>query len=363
MKIHRMPCRALAALLLSGAATLGFGADRAAILRASPGEPGNNFKVTILVSNEADEAPLQDPLLVNSWGIAASSTSPWWVADNGQNRSTVYRGDGTKVTTLEPTVQGAPTGIVFNSSSSFHMADGVPALFLFAAEDGSFSAWNGNVNANALVVHSDPDSVYKGLAILGDVLYSTDFASCEVEAFQGDFFAGAATPFGPIETAGGFEDASIPAGFCPFGIQAIGESIFVTYAKKEGTDDVAGVGNGFVRQFDSDGHLVDRIGDRGLLNSPWGLALAPSDFGKFGGCLLVGNFGDGKINAFCQNDGGQWHHAGHLRENRHTLSIDGLWGIGFGNGAGSGPPNVLYFAAGPDDEANGYFGKVEVEGQ
>lgn len=361
MKNHRTPGRVLAALFLSGAAALVSGAERARVLRAQ-GEPGNDYKVTILVSNEADEAPLQDTKLVNAWGIAASGSGPWWVADNGSGFSTVYRGDGTKVG-LEPTVPGAPTGIVFNGSGSFQMADGVPATFIFASEDGTFSAWNSSIDPNAQVVFTDPGSNYKGLAILGDVLYSTDFASCEVEAFQGDFFAGAGTPFSEIDTAGHFEDNSIPAGFCPFGIQAIGESIFVTYAKKEGDDDVAGQGNGFVRRFDSDGNLVDKIGSHGQLNSPWGLALAPEDFGRFGGCLLVGNFGDGRINAFCQNDGGQWHHAGRLRENRHTLTIDGLWGIGFGNGGLAGPKNVLYFAAGPDDEANGYYGKVEVGGQ
>jgi uncharacterized protein (TIGR03118 family) len=362
MQIHRRPSRVLVALFLSGAAALATGAERARPVKAAAGDPGNNYKVTILVSNEEGEAPLQDPLLVNSWGIAASGSGPWWVSNNGTGTSTVYRGDGTKLG-LQPTVPGAPTGIVFNGSTSFQMADGVPATFIFASEDGTFSAWNSTINADAQVVFSDPGSNYKGLAILGDVLYSTDFASCEVEAFQGNFFTGAATPFTEIDTAGGFEDASIPAGFCPFGIQAVGESIVVTYAKKEGDDDVAGQGNGFVRQFDSDGNLVEKIGSRGLLNSPWGVALAPPDFGKFGGCLLVGNFGDGRINAFCQNHGGKWHEAGRLSEHRHRLTIDGLWGIGFGNDGLAGPLNVLYFAAGPDDETNGYFGKVEVEGR
>ena len=178
------------------------------------------------------------------------------------------------------------------------MAAGTPATFLFASEDGTFSAWNSTVDPNAVVVFSDPGSNYKGLAIHGDVLYSTDFAECKVEAFHGNFFDGS---FAEFDTAGGFQDQSIPQGFCPFGIRAAGDSIFVTYALKDGDDDVPGIGHGFVRQFDADGNLVARVGSHGLLNSPWGLAMAPEDFGRFGGCLLVGNFGDGKLNAFCQN--------------------------------------------------------------
>jgi uncharacterized protein (TIGR03118 family) len=333
---------------------------------------GNDFNVTILVSNEEGEAPLVDPLLKNAWGIAASSTSPWWVADNGTGTSTLYSGAGAKIP-LEVTVPGAPTGIVFNTSATFALAAGTPARFLFASEDGTFSAWNPDVNPNALVVSSDPGSIYKGLAIHGDTLYSTDFGSCEVEAFRGNFFDDG---FEEFETAGGFEDESIPKGYCPFGIQAVGDSIFVTYAKKEGVDDVAGVGHGFVREFDADGRLVARVASRGRLNSPWGVAPAPDGFGRFGGCLLVGNFGDGEINAFCRkhdkgrrghDDGDddkrrpRWHHAGRLRSDHRVIAIDGLWGIGFGNGATSGPTNVLYFAAGPDDEENGYFGRIEVD--
>jgi uncharacterized protein (TIGR03118 family) len=147
----------------------------------------------------------------------------------------------------------------------------------------------------------------------------------------------------------------------PFGIQAIGDSIFVSYALKGGEDDIAGTGHGFIRQFDTNGHLVARVANHGTLNSPWGMALAPSDFGRFSGCLLVGNFGDGRINAFCQNPSGNgaYHPSGMLKEDQKPVVIDGLWGIGFGNNAASGPSNVLYFTAGPDDETNGYFGKIQ----
>jgi len=295
--------------------------------------------------------------MANGWGIAAGgATGPWWVNDNGTNMSTLYQGDGTK-RTLEVAVPGAPTGIVFNGGSSFQLAKDKPALFIFTGEEGTFSAWNGDSGTSAAAVLSEPEASYKGLAILGDVLYTTDFAGCDVETLHGNFFD---QTFEEFDTSGGFHDGTIPAGFCPFGIQAIGSSIFVTYAKvgPDG-DDVSGVGNGFVREFDADGNLVSRVGSRGQLNSPWGVAMAPDNFGRFSDCLLVGNFGDGHINAFCKTPSGNWHRAGRLREGVHVLTIDGLWGIGFGNGGAAGPPNILYFAAGPDEEENGYYGKIE----
>ena len=355
MRSHRTSNGILAALLLLGGAAIAAAQTIGPVPPDVHPERQNNYRVTILVSNEEDEAPVVDPLLKNAWGIAASSTGPWWVANNGTGTSTLYTGDGAKLG-LEVTGLGAPTGIVFNGSDSFQLSPGAPAIFIFVSEDGTFSAWNSGTVGT--VVFNEPGSVYKGLAIHGDVLYTTDFTGCEVEAFHGNFFD---NTFEEFDTAGGFEDHSIPGGYCPFGIQAVGDSIFVTYAKKDGVDDVPGPGHGFVREFDTDGNLIAKVGSRGPLNSPWGVARAPEDFGKFGGCLLVGNFGNGKINAFCQNHGGQWHFAGRLRACNRAVAIDGLWGIGFGNGASSGDPNVLYFAAGPDEEENGYFGKVEVE--
>jgi len=310
----------------------------------------NEYVVTVLVSNLAGVAPVTDMKLVNGWGIAASPTSPWWVADNGTGWSTIYTGAGVKAP-LEVTVPGAPTGIVAYTGNQFLLAPDRPARFIFASQDGTFSAWNRDFDpTHAHVVFSDPGSVYQGLAILGDTLYTSDFTECAVEAFDGTFTE--------IETDGEFEDRSIPAGYCPFGIQAIGNSIFVTYAPADGDEEVPGQGHGVVREFDADGHLVAKVASHGQLNAPWGLALAPSNFGRFSDCLLVGNFGDGEINAYCKNAGG-YHHSGILRSGNQPLRIDGLWGIGFGNGAGSGPTNVLYFAAGPDDEVNGSFGKIQ----
>ena len=365
MKTHRATCAVLTVLFLAGTAAIASGAERKKPERAGDGDDGaNNYKVTILVSNEAGEAPHQDPDLRNAWGIAASPSSPWWVANNASATSSIFDADGNPAGPMKIQVPGAPTGTVFNGSGSFNLAAGKPAIFLFASEDGTFSAWNPTVNPNAVVVHTEDGAIYKSLAIHGTTLYSADFGSCTLDAFHGDFFDGT---FEEFDTSGGFADGSIPSGYCPFGVQAIGDSIFVSYGKKEGMDEAHGVGLGFVREFDADGNLIAKVASHGQLNAPWGMALAPPDFGKFGGCLLVGNFGDGHINAYCKNHGDdhgedqgqEWHHAGRLKDGHHTLVIDGLWGIGFGNGGAAGPTDVLYFAAGPDDEVNGYYGKVE----
>jgi len=321
----------------------------ATVLRAAD---VNNYRVTILVSNEPGKAPVTDPKLVNAWGIAASPTSPWWVADNGTGFSTLYTGAGAKVA-LEVVVPGAPTGMVWYGGDQFKIMSQISARFMWASEDGTISAWSNSLPdpTHAVVKHSEAEAIYKGLAIHGNTLYTTDFGGCSVHTLDGTF-----TEF---DSPGGFEDPSIPSDYCPFGIQAIGDSIFVTYALKGGEDDVAGQGHGFVREFDVNGNLIAAIANHGQLNSPWGMAMAPATFGRFGGCLLVGNFGDGEINAYCQDGNGGFHHQGTLRQDRKLLVIDGLWGIGFGNNAASGSRDVLYFAAGPDDETNGYFGKVE----
>jgi uncharacterized protein (TIGR03118 family) len=322
--------------------------------------PKNSYQATILAGNEADEEfHTTDPALQNSWGLAASSSSPWWVANNGSNLSTLYNGDGDKIP-LEVVVTGAPTGEVFYGGSEFRLSNGAPARFIWAAEDGTFSAWNGtldmvNVPQHSEVIFTDEDGVYKGLAVHGDVLYTTDFASCEVEAFSGNPVDGT---FQEIDREGGFEDDSIPSNYCPFGIQAVGDSIFVTYALKGGDDDVAGQGHGFVREFDTDGHLIAEVANHGQLNSPWGVAQAPSDFGRFSGCLLVGNFGDGTINAYCQDEEGEWGFGGTLKEGKRNIVIEGLWGLAFGNDGNAGDHNELFFTAGPDEEVNGYFGKI-----
>src|SRR5882724_12325340 len=253
-----------------------------------------------LVSDGAVSAGLVDAALVNAWGLVASATSPFWVADNGTGLSTLYNGNtGVKIS-LTVTVPGAPTGIVFSGGADFVVTSGTksgPARFIFASEDGTISGWNPAVAATQAVVGVDNSAggaVYKGLAIAstaaGVRLYATNFHAGTVDVFDAAFH--------PVP--GGFSDGALPPGYAPFGIRNLGGTIYVTYALQDADreDDVAGVGHGFVDAFDTQGNLLRRVASRGRLNSPWGLAVAPSDFGEFSGNLLIGNFGDGHINAF-----------------------------------------------------------------
>lgn len=325
--------------------------------------PSNAYTVTPLVSDiPGMGAPVVDPNLINGWGIAAGPTTPWWVSDNGNDTSTLYTGAGAVVPRVFD-VAGAPTGIVFNTSTEF-LVGGFPARFLFATESGTVLGWSnlppGVTTATPEIDRSDVGAVYKGLAI-GSVgaspyLYATDFKNGRIDVFDGGF---------ALQTwAGAFVDPRLPKGYGPFGIQALDDRLFVTFAKQNppSTDEMAGQGLGFVDEFNMDGTFVARVATRGLLNAPWGVAMAPSDFGRFSGCLLVGNFGDGHINAYAQNPKGVWTPQGTLRMgNGKPVFVDGLWGIGFGNGGLSGPTSTLYFAAGPGDESHGLFGSITAQ--
>jgi uncharacterized protein (TIGR03118 family) len=316
---------------------------------------GNSYTVTPLVSDVPGAAPVLDPNLQNAWGLAASSTSPWWVADNGTSLSTLYNGAGTPQS-LVVTVgtDSGPTGVVFNGGTGFVVTNGTqsgPARFIFDGEDGILRGWNPTVDGtHALVAGTgDPDAIFKGLAIADNKLYAADFHNNEVAVFDSSW-----------SLVDRFTDPGLPSGYAPFGIQAIAGNIFVTFAKQDADaeDEVAGQGRGFVDEFDTSGNLIARIAQHGQLNAPWGLALAPSDFGRFSGDLLVGNFGDGQINAYELGANGRYTHKGELRENGHQIAIDGLWALEFGNGANAGPTNTLFFTAGPNEEANGLFGKI-----
>jgi uncharacterized protein (TIGR03118 family) len=320
----------------------------------------NSYTVHNLVSDGSVSGTATDLDLVNGWGIAASPTSPWWVADNGTDKSTLYNGSGVKQG-LTVNVAGGPTGTVFNGSGDFVVSFGGasgPARFLFATEDGTIRGWNPGVDSpNTEVGASSAGAIYKGLAIghvgTANYLYAADFHHARIDVFGGSF--------NPATLAGNFVDPGIPAGYGPFGIQALNGMIFVTYAKQDADaeDEIAGAGFGYVSAFAMNGTFLGRVASGGALNAPWGLAWAPATgFGRFSGNLLVGNFGDGRINAYAMT-GTSWEARGHLKTaNHHPLSIDGLWGIGFGNGAGSGPVTTLYFAAGPDDESHGLFGSI-----
>ena len=322
----------------------------------------NAYQVTPLVSDQPGVAPNTDPNLVNAWGLTSSPTSPWWVSDNGTDNSTLYRGsDGQPQPQPHPLVVGvasAPTGTVFNSTAGFALPTGGKALFIFSTEDGGILGWNGAQGGTAFLKkdRSDVGAVYKGLAIAdtsaGPRLYATDFHNARVDVYDGNW---------ALVPDSGFVDPSIPSGYGPFGIQTIGDRVFVTYAKQDADahDDVAGQGLGFVDVYDTAGNLLGRVAQHGQLNSPWGLALAPASFGRFGGDLLVGNFGDGNVNAYQELGNGQFAHRGELRDGSgKPLKIDGLWALQFGRGGNNGPAGTLFFTAGPDGESHGLFGQI-----
>jgi uncharacterized protein (TIGR03118 family) len=335
-----------------------------ALIIAAPAAAGGGGRYAVhrLVSHGiAGQA--DDPNLINGWGLSAGPSTPWWVADNGTNKSTLYDGDG-NIVPLVVQVNGGPTGTVFNGSSDFmvhHNGNEAASLFLFASEDGKLRGWNSSVDASKAHVIADRSGVdadYKGLAIasIGDAnyLYAADFHNGRVDVFDGDNHL--------QHWAGAFRDPGIPDGYAPFGIQTLGHRIYVTYAKQDAhrEDEVAGAHLGFVDVFKKNGVLVARIGSHGPLNAPWGLARAPDNFGRFSGDLLVGNFGNGRIHAYKHTSSG-WMLDGVLRNgDDNPIHINGLWAIAFGNGGAAGPTNSLYFAAGPKDETAGLFGSITV---
>jgi uncharacterized protein (TIGR03118 family) len=326
----------------------------------APAETKGSYTVTPLVSNGGVPAAHLDAKLENAWGLVASATSPWWVADNGTDFSTLYNAAGTKLA-LEVSVPGAPTGLVANSIAGTFLVGASNARFIFDTEAGQILGWAGGPAATVEVDNSAAGAVYKGLAYAvtatGPQLYATDFANNRVDVIG--------SAWNSVTTAGGFVDSDLPAGYAPFGIQAIGSRIFVTFAKQgEDADEVDAQSLGIVDAFDVDGHLLTRVAQHGQLNAPWGLAQAPADFGSFSGDLLVGNFGDGEINAYEELPNGHFEHRGVLRGADNTpLSIDGLWALEFGHGAltNNGPLNTLFFTAGPNEEADGLFGTITAD--
>ncbi|HEV8103061.1 MAG TPA: TIGR03118 family protein [Gaiellaceae bacterium] len=326
-------------------------------------QAANIYSLHALVSDSsATPAAASDASLVNGWGLSAGPTTPWWAANNGSNTSTLYSGAGVKAA-LTVSVPGAPTGTVFNGNAADFVVNqsgkSGAARFLFATEGGTILGWTPAVNGTVAVVGADRSSVgavYKGLATASDRLYATDFHNARVDVFDASFKL--------ITTSGGFKDPKVAKGFAPFGIQAIGGNIFVTYAKQDSAkkDDVPVPGQAYVDEFTPDGQLVASVVNSGKknapLNAPWGLAMAPADFSPFGGDLLVGNFGNGRISAYAQN-GSKWVYKGQLRHADGTpIAIDGLWAIAFGNGSAAGPVNALYFLSGPLGEKHGLYGSI-----
>jgi uncharacterized protein (TIGR03118 family) len=339
------------------------------------------FIQTNLVSDAQPDHPtaaIQDPNLINPWGVAYAPTGPFWVSNNQTGTATVYSVSPTtdvptkaslEVTIATPqgqTTPASPTGVVFNDSQGF-LVDGAPSSFIFVTEDGTLSAWNSSAGTQSVLLvdnstntaQGDPTvppagssgAVYKGLAIGQNagqnMLYAANFRHGTVDMFNDQF-----------QQVGSFTDSSLPAGYAPFNAQVLNNHVFVTFALQDELkhDDVSGAGNGFVDEFDMNGQLIGHVASNGPLNSPWGLAIAPQDFGKFAGDLLVGNFGDGTINAFDLNTD---MFVGALRGiDGNPIAISDLWTLKPGNGGAAGNTGNIFFSAGGQNEAQGVFGSL-----
>jgi uncharacterized protein (TIGR03118 family) len=334
------------------------------------------FAQTNLISDGFVPAQQTDANLINPWGVAYGPGGPFWISENNSGFSSIDSVMGGTATlnvippvTIAPPTPGAgpasPTGQVFNSFAStgaFTLQDGKAASFLFATEDGTISGWNGGTQSiiavNQSVNPADGSealglgAVYKGLAIAqtddGPMLYAANFRHGTVDMFDQNF-----------NQVKSFTDKNLPAGYAPFNAQVLDNKLFVTFALQNDTkhDDVAGAGNGFVDEFDLEGHLLNRVASGGPLNSPWGLAIAPSSFGSFGGDLLVGNFGDGTIDAFDLKHDDAF--VGKLTDaSGNPIVIPELWELLPGNGGAAGNTNTIFFTAGVKDEAHGLFGSL-----
>jgi uncharacterized protein (TIGR03118 family) len=343
----------------------------AAACGSDPSGPG--FTQINLVSNGAGRVPVVDPNLRNPWGLARGPNGGWFVADNQSGVATSYDGTGNPLPSGDPRAitvpapagappgaQSLPTGAVYNNTTDFVITGpgtALPARFIVCTEDGTIAGWSQDVDPDAAIVAVDNSAAgafYTGLAIgangSGSLLYAANFRARTVDVFNRSFAATA--------LSGTFSDPGIPAAFAPFGIQNINGNLFVTYAKRSANqeDAVPGAGNGYVDVFDTDGAFVRRFASQGQLNSPWGIVQAPISFGRFGGAILVGNFGDGQLNAF--NPVGGTFLGQVSKPNGDPIAITGLWALAFGNGNTAGSADTLYFTAGPNDQKDGLFGTL-----
>jgi uncharacterized protein (TIGR03118 family) len=354
-----IPPRRLA-LAAAVAAALGLGAIGPAAL--AKGRSPNSYVVRVLLSDGNIQAEHVDPDLVNPWGIAFNPVGFSWVADNGSGKSTLYDGNGVKQSLVVAIpgaggATGTPDGILFNSSQDFKVTENGKtgaAAFIFSSEDGIISGWSPSVDStHAIVAHQNPTGVYKGITMAstasGNRLYATDFHNNHVDVLDASFNL--------ISVPGDFVDPVLPPKFAPFGIANIGGLIYVTFTKQDADahDDVPG--RGVVDVFDTDGNFLHRGTAQAGLSSPWGVAMAPADFGHFANRLLVSNFGSGQISAYDPKTG---HLLGYVRNTDGTkFKVPGLWGIAFGNDQQSQPHNALFWSAGPDHEAHGAYGRLD----
>ncbi|WP_371405775.1 TIGR03118 family protein [Kribbella sp. NBC_00662] len=320
-----------------------------------------------LVSDQAGKAVLTDPDLVNPWGLSLGATTPLWVSNQGTSTSTLYSAaPGSNTVTKVPTVRVTvplPTGQVSNPGTGFLVSNATasaPARFIFATLTGQIEAWNPTINplmGPADIKATVKGAAYTGLAIspASDRLFAANFAQGKVDVFDNAFM--------PVKLSKwAFRDLSLPRGFAPFNVQTLNDHVFVTYAKpdpKTGRSQ-AGHGLGYVDEYTVDGKFVTRVATRGALNAPWGLTLAPASWGEPTGTLLVGNFGDGRINILRPKSHGRFDFAGQVRNSHgRTLVIDGLWALLPGT-ATTGGTDTLWFSAGPAKETHGLLGQLRM---
>ena len=321
-------------------------------------------QINLVANNDKYWAVRIDPAFINGWGIAFSPGGTAWVSVEGSGLSEVWDKLGNVVlpAVTIPTAGGAatgghPSGQVFNGTDDFKLPNGKPARFIFAGLDGIISGWNGGPAAVTALDDSKSGAVYSGIALASvegaNFLYVANFSAGKIDVYDKDW----------VEVDKPFTDPHIPKGYSPFNIQNIGGKLYVMYAKvgPEG-DEEKGAGKGYVDIYNPNGSLVMRFASKWALNAPWGVAQAPADF--FDGdmdmptahnAILVGNFGDGRINVY--DEYGRF--IGPLRSKQKPIEIDGLWGISFAPAAATTVnPGWLYFAAGPADETDGLFGYI-----
>ena len=307
----------------------------------------DSYIQTNLVSNVSGLAAHTDSNLINPWGMSFSATSPFWISNQGTGTATLYDGLG-NINPLVVTIPGSsvgpsgPTGQVFNGGTGF-LVNGTSARFIFANLNGTISGWNGS--GPAVVEATTAGAVYTGLAISGNTLYAANSSQGRVDVFN--------SSFAPTTLAGNFTDPNLPAGFVPFNVQTIGSTVYVTYARLTPTG--APLPGGYVDAFNADGTFSQRIASAGPLSAPWGITIAPSTFGSFGGDFLIGNFGDGTIDAFSTT--GTFLGA-LLGTNGLPIVNERLWALDFRTGGPNINPNALYLTAGINGEQGGLFAAI-----
>jgi uncharacterized protein (TIGR03118 family) len=385
----RGAARLLPALLVLSACG-GSGSSGMSILSPSPTPsspmspspaPQSDYMLTYLVASGSTTAALRtDPRLVNAWGLAFNPTGPAWISDAGSNYSSLYDGNGNSpassgygnapaYVTIPAGASGTagPTGIVYNPTAGFAMpGTSAAATFLFDTLGGSIEGWTMSVNpSSAVVIYNSPSAAtFTGLTMGtdgngNDYLYAADFRNGKIEVFN--------SAFAPVTAGFSFYDAAIPAGYAPYNVQDIPTAggatrIYVTYAQPStSAQHVAiGAGLGYVAAFQWDGTLISTLVSQGALNAPWGLAIAPSNFGPMSGALLVGNFGDGAVNAYDPTTGASMGPL--ILSNGQQLFVPGLWAIAFGNGVNNQPSNTLFFTGGPETQTAGVYGRIDLAG-